>query len=97
MDLNRLSSCTYILRNREVEYAFRRFSQVGFGKLDLWGRPPHFSANPAECAHNALSKLCEFEKNSSQDMESASRTLAPTPARRLPVNPSKSGKRRCGR
>ena len=35
MNLDRLSSCTYILHERETEYAFQLFSRVGFRKLDL--------------------------------------------------------------
>ncbi|PIU89906.1 MAG: hypothetical protein COZ06_06215 [Armatimonadetes bacterium CG_4_10_14_3_um_filter_66_18] len=54
MDLCRLTTCTYPLREREPEYSFRLFADVGFTKLDLWGNPPHFSADPAECDHAAL-------------------------------------------
>ena len=57
MNINRLSSCTYALHTREVEYAFRLFADLGFRKLDLWGRPPHFSANPEECDPAALEAL----------------------------------------
>jgi len=57
MDIGRLSSCTYPLRHREVEFVFRLFSEMGFKKLDLWGRPPHFSVNPQECNPAVLEDL----------------------------------------
>jgi len=59
MDLDRLTTCTYPLREREPEYSFRLFEEVGFQKLDLWGNMPHFSADPAECDPAALEALVE--------------------------------------
>jgi len=54
VDLARISACTYPLRDRPVEEALRVLGQCGFRKVDLWGRPPHFSADPAECDPDAL-------------------------------------------
>ncbi|MDH7569126.1 MAG: sugar phosphate isomerase/epimerase family protein [Armatimonadota bacterium] len=54
MDMNRVSSCTYPLRDREVEYVFRVTAAAGVHKVDLWGRMPHFSPDPAVCNPVAL-------------------------------------------
>lgn len=57
MERERLSACTYPLRERPVEYSFRVLAGMGFRKLDLWGRSPHFSPNPAECDPAELEAL----------------------------------------
>lgn len=49
MDMNRISACTYPLREREVEYAFEVISGAGVNKVDLWGRMPHFSPDTTIC------------------------------------------------
>lgn len=54
MNLDRISACTYPLRERPAAEALNVLAQCGFKKADLWGRPPHFSADPAECDHDAL-------------------------------------------
>lgn len=54
MDFSRVSVCTYAVRDRELEPALDLIRDAGFRKLDLWGRPPHFSVDPAECDHDAL-------------------------------------------
>ena len=48
MDPSRISTCTYPLRERPVAEALATLAACGFTKVDLWGRPPHFSADPAE-------------------------------------------------
>ena len=48
MELERISTCTYPLRERPAAEAMRVMAQCGLRKVDLWGRPPHFSADPAE-------------------------------------------------
>jgi len=47
MDMSRASTCTYPLRERDLDYALRIISEAGFRKADLWGRPPHFSTIPS--------------------------------------------------
>lgn len=54
MELDRISACTYPLRERPVEEALRTLAQCGVRKVDLWGRPPHFSADPAQLAPEAI-------------------------------------------
>ena len=54
MTPERISTCTYPLRERPAAEALKVLADCGFGKVDLWGRPPHFSADPAECDHDAL-------------------------------------------
>ena len=47
MDMSRASACTYALREKDLDYTFQVISAAGFGKVDLWGKPPHFSTSPA--------------------------------------------------
>ncbi|MFW6161745.1 MAG: sugar phosphate isomerase/epimerase family protein [Planctomycetota bacterium] len=54
MDLDRISTCTYPLRERPAAEAMGVMADCGFRKIDLWGRPPHFSADPAEVDPGAL-------------------------------------------
>jgi len=54
MDLARISTCTYPLRARPGTEALAVMGKAGFRKVDLWGNPPHFSADPAKCDHAAL-------------------------------------------
>jgi len=49
MDLRRFSTCTYPLRELPFAEAFARLARTGLTRLDVWGRAPHFSADPAEC------------------------------------------------
>ncbi len=49
MDLARFSTCTYPLRDQPFGEAFARLAACGLTRLDVWGRSPHFSADPAEC------------------------------------------------
>jgi sugar phosphate isomerase/epimerase len=44
----RISTCTYPVRDKDAETALRIMANAGFKKVDLWGRMPHFSTNPAE-------------------------------------------------
>ncbi|MHB8994773.1 MAG: sugar phosphate isomerase/epimerase family protein [Armatimonadota bacterium] len=43
MDLSRLSSCTYPVREKPVSEALQIMADAGVTKADLWGSPPHFS------------------------------------------------------
>lgn len=54
MELGRISTCTYPLRDMPAAGALQVMAKCGLKKVDLWGRPPHFSANPAECDPSAL-------------------------------------------
>lgn len=54
MDIERLSTCTYPLRERPAAEAMQVMAACGFGKVDLWGRQPHFSADPTEVDPAAL-------------------------------------------
>ncbi|NUP98221.1 MAG: sugar phosphate isomerase/epimerase [Armatimonadetes bacterium] len=49
MELDRFSTCTYPLRDEPFDHAFARLAATGLTRLDVWGRQPHFSADPAEC------------------------------------------------
>jgi len=57
MELNRISTCTYPLRERSAEEALRIVAEAGFKKVDLWGRMPHFSPDPDECNLDDLLEL----------------------------------------
>ncbi len=49
MQQERMSACTYWVRERPLDETFALFSKAGFKKIDLWGGLPNFSLNPAEC------------------------------------------------
>lgn len=57
MDLNRASACTYPLREKSLDYALRVIAEAGFRKVDLWGRPPHFSTLPNRVKPSEIEKL----------------------------------------
>ncbi len=57
MDESRISACTYPLRERDVEYALQVLADSGLNNADLWGRMPHFSADPSECDLDDLMAL----------------------------------------
>ncbi len=48
MDMSRVSTCTYPLREESLDDALRIISEAGFKKVDLWGRAPHFAIDPTE-------------------------------------------------
>jgi sugar phosphate isomerase/epimerase len=54
MDLDRISACSYAVREKDAEYTFKLITTAGFSKIDLWGGPPNYSNNPAECDLLAL-------------------------------------------
>ena len=54
VELSRISTCTYPLRERPAAEAMAVMAECGFRKIDLWGRPPHFSADRAELDPAAL-------------------------------------------
>ena len=54
MELSRISTCTYPLRERPVAEALGVMARCGLKKVDLWGRPPHFSADPTQLAPETI-------------------------------------------
>lgn len=54
MDLARFSTCSYPLRELPYAEAFARLAATGLRRIDVWGRAPHFSADPAECDPDAF-------------------------------------------
>ena len=57
MDLNRLSTCTFPLKDRPLAEALPVIAAAGYQRIDLLGRMPHFSLDPAECNPEALKTL----------------------------------------
>ncbi|MCC7491031.1 MAG: sugar phosphate isomerase/epimerase [Fimbriimonadaceae bacterium] len=49
MDLARFTTCSYPLRELPFATACQQLAATGLTRLDVWGRQPHFSADPAEC------------------------------------------------
>ena len=49
MDIARISACTYPLRERPWQEALEVVARAGYKKVDLLGRAPHLSLDPAEC------------------------------------------------
>ena len=54
MDISRVTACTYPLRERPVEEAFDVIAAAGYTRVDLLGRMPHLSLDPAECKPSAV-------------------------------------------
>lgn len=59
MDMSRASTCTYPLREHDLDYALSVVAEAGFKKVDLWGRAPHFSANLEEVKPKDVEKTAE--------------------------------------
>lgn len=59
MDLDRVSTCNYPIRDKDLDYAFGLFAGMGFRKVDLWGGMPNFSLDPAECDVAVLRQKAE--------------------------------------
>ncbi|MCX7014212.1 MAG: sugar phosphate isomerase/epimerase [Candidatus Sumerlaeota bacterium] len=91
MDMSRLSTCSFPLRNRPVEEAFRVIADAGFNKVDLVGAMPHLSLDPAECDPAELKAKAESfglrianlgtyvgKSFASEDKEESERELAQT-------------------
>jgi L-ribulose-5-phosphate 3-epimerase len=60
MDLNRISACTYAIREQPLDVALDILSGAGVSKADLWGGPPNFSVQ---------STLCNIDKVKAQAAE----------------------------
>jgi sugar phosphate isomerase/epimerase len=48
MDIQRISACTYPLREKPRDDALRVLADAGVYRADLWGRDPHFPELPTE-------------------------------------------------
>ena len=48
MDIQRISACTYVMREKPYEYALRVLADSGVFRADLWGREPHFPELPTD-------------------------------------------------
>lgn len=59
MDMSRVSTCTYPLREKDLDYTCQVLSEAGFKKIDLWGRPPHFSTDPNEVKPRDIERVAE--------------------------------------
>ncbi|NLO06549.1 MAG: sugar phosphate isomerase/epimerase [candidate division WS1 bacterium] len=46
MDINRISACTYPMREHPFDYALEVLADAGLHRADLWGRSPHLPADP---------------------------------------------------
>ncbi|MEZ4711224.1 MAG: sugar phosphate isomerase/epimerase family protein [Caldilineaceae bacterium] len=49
MDITRLSTCTFPLKDRPLEQALPIIAAAGYKRIDLLGRMPHFSLDANEC------------------------------------------------
>ena len=59
MDLSRLSTCTIPLRELPLNEALPIIADAGYTRIDLLGRMPHFSLDPAECDPAEVKKLAD--------------------------------------
>lgn len=57
MDLSRLSTCTFPLKDRPLEQALPIIAAAGYQRIDLLGRMPHFSLDASECDPDAVQAL----------------------------------------
>lgn len=54
MDINRISSCTYPVRELDPADAFKVMTEAGVRKVDLWGNMPQFSLISVACSLDGL-------------------------------------------
>jgi 3-dehydroshikimate dehydratase len=59
MDLDRISACTYALREKDLDTTFGIIADGGCRKVDLWGGLPNYANDPAECDIAALKAKAE--------------------------------------
>lgn len=57
MNLDRISSCTYPIRDLDTRAALDTMREAGVGRVDLWGNLPHFSIVSVSCSLDDLGKL----------------------------------------
>ena len=58
MTLDRFTVCSICYRQRSLDEAFAALADAGFRRIDLFGMPPHFSADPAEVSPEAIESAC---------------------------------------
>jgi sugar phosphate isomerase/epimerase len=61
MDISRISSCTYPVRELDVELAFKVMADAGVRKVDLWGNMPQFSLISVACSLDDLIARAEAQ------------------------------------
>src|SRR5512133_3431394 len=54
MNTDRLSACTYAVRNDPLDGTFALIAACGFRKVDRWGGLPNYQNDPAQCDIPAL-------------------------------------------
>lgn len=59
MDLQRISTCNYPVRDRDLDYTFKLIADAGYKKIDLWGGLPNYSNDPDEYDVAALKAKAE--------------------------------------
>jgi sugar phosphate isomerase/epimerase len=59
MDIERISACTYPMREKPYDYALRVLADAGVYRADLWGREPHFPELPTDEQLSAIEEASE--------------------------------------
>ena len=59
MDANRVSACSFPLKEQPLDYALKVMSESGFDKIDLLARMPHFSVTDPDYGIDELERRCE--------------------------------------
>lgn len=59
MDVNRVSACSFPLKEKPLAYALEVIAASGFDKVDLLARMPHFSVTDPDYSVDDLERLCE--------------------------------------
>ena len=59
MDVNRVSACSFPLKEKPLDYALKVMSDSGFDKIDLLARMPHFSVTDPDYSIDELERLCD--------------------------------------
>lgn len=59
MNTERVSACSYPLREQPLDYTLKVISEAGFKKVDLLARMPHFSVTDPAYSMDDLKRLCD--------------------------------------
>lgn len=59
MDSERISACTYPLRDQPCEQALRVLADSGVPRADLWGREPHLPEHPTQEDVDAVAAISD--------------------------------------
>ena len=57
MNIQRISACTYPLREQPCDYALQVLADSGVHRADLWGRDPHFPELPTDEQLSAIEEI----------------------------------------